>query len=853
MCRTRVRTPALIAAVLLWFGSEVPAGPAQDILLNEDWSFTLEDAAPPETGGSASTAWIDVDLPHTWNAADSRNKERPYHRGSGRYRKSLVIEPRLAGKRLYLYFEGANQVAEVAVNGRPAGRHVGGYSAFAFDVSDLVRIDEENEIEVRLDNRHDEDVPPLNADFTFYGGIYRDVRLLALEEVHFGLDDYAAREVRIVADPVSEARAAVRIDAGIANDARDSREVHVESTIADTAGAVVARGSVSAELAAGTVTPLRLGRFEVENPALWSPESPQLYRVTCTIRDDSGVLDRVTYPLGLRWLELDAERGFRLNGRPYRLFGSNRHQDYPGLGNALPDALHRRDLEIIKDNGFNFVRLAHYPQDPAVLETADEIGLLVWEEIPIVNLIGLSGEFRDNSTRMLKEMIRQHRHHPSVIFWGYMNEVTLVDPKPMPADYHEEVIELAKHLQATVHEEDPSRPTAMALSRDELGKAPPLQAVPDVVAFNLYFGWYYEELESLGSFLDDYHARHPDRPMFVSEYGAGSDERIHALEPEPFDFSTEYQQRFHEAAFSQILERPWLVGSAVWAQFDFGSDYRHDTKFGLNQKGLHYYDRSPKDVAWLYKARLDDEPVLHIAAGDWRRRAGSRSADAIMPVDVYSNEPSVELSVNGVSLGSRPVRGAVATWDISFAPGENRLAAHSANREDEVTVHYEDRRGFFDSGSATGALLVNAGGGEQFIDGDGRIWEADREYREGSWGHIGGEAERSHHRIYDTEDDPLYQTRRRAPHSWRFDVPDGHYRVGLRFAQLGNPQPGPSRFTVDVNGEPHDIGPVPPFTRRDVDVETAVTAGDGLVLRLPDGPDEPYLNGIVVERRTLQD
>lgn len=461
----RATVTTLVAAGLLFFGTNTAAEPRADRLLNKDWSFMLEDAEGHEP---ASSAWIDVDLPHTWNAADSRDKEKPYHRGAGHYRKSLLIEPDRAGKQLYLYFEGANEIAEVAVNGRMAGRHIGGYSAFAFDITDLARIGEQNEIGVRVDNRHDETIPPLNADFTFYGGIYRDVRLLALDDVHFDLDQYAATDLRIVAAPVSEARAAVRIDAGIANASASVRRVRVESTIEDPAGAIVGRDSTMTSVAAGAVSRVRLGQIQIEQPELWSPEYPHLYHVTCTISDDVGVLDRVTYPLGLRWFAFDAQHGFRLNGKPYRLVGTNRHQDYPGLGNALPNALHRRDLEIIKDNGFNFVRLAHYPQDPAVLEAADELGLLVWEETPIVNLIGLSDAFRANSERMLKEMIRQHRHHPSVIFWGYMNEVTLRDPEPMPNGYYDKVVDLAKHLDAVAHDEDPSRATVMALSRDEL-------------------------------------------------------------------------------------------------------------------------------------------------------------------------------------------------------------------------------------------------------------------------------------------------------------------------------------------------------------------------------------------------
>jgi beta-galactosidase len=849
--KQRLTTLAILAICMLWFLTDARASddPRRKISLNSDWSYSLEQPDRDGSAGLQSPTWQTIDLPHSWNAADSRNKTRPYHRGSGRYRKTLFIAPELAEKTLYLYFEGANQTSEVMVNGRPAGRHVGGYSAFAFDITDLVLPGEENEIEVRVDNRHDADVPPLNADFTFYGGIYRDVWLLALDDVHFNLDDYAATDLRIATVSVSDAQATIEVDAAIANASETRRRVQVDSSLVDAEGSVIAQSSVTTTLEPGDVSKLPLARFEIEEPELWSPETPYLYRVICTIRHGSHVLDRLQYPLGLRWIEFDAETGFRLNGKPYRLFGTNRHQDYPGQGNALPDELHRSDLRKIKDNGFNFLRLAHYPQDPAVLETADEIGLLVWEETPIVNVIGLSSGFRQNSTRMAREMVRQHRHHPSVIFWGYMNEVTLVRPDPLPENYYEEVLALAKHLNDVVREEDSTRPTVMALSYDELDNGVPLHEVPDILALNLYFGWYYGDLDSLGPVLDSYRRSHPEVPLFISEYGAGSDERVHALRPERFDFSTEYQQRFHEETFRQIRDRPWLIGSAVWNQFDFGSDYRQDTKFGINQKGLWYYDRKPKDIAWFYRAQLREEPVLHIAARDWRYRAGSRPADAIMPVRIYSNESPVELFVNGSSLGSKAVHDTTAVWNVEFAPGENLLSARSATREDKLSIDYEHRHPLFTEDPPPPVTLrINAGAAEQFIDREDRVWEADRAYVAGSWGYIGGDGERSHRKILGTDDDPLYQTRRVGSHTYRIDVPDGSYRLVLHLAKLTDKAPDTGAFRVDINGLTREMSDLAPFTRREIALSVAASGGQGLTIRLAGEAGDAFVNGIVVRK-----
>jgi beta-galactosidase len=342
-------------------------------------------------------------------------------------------------------------------------------------------------------------------------------------------------------------------------------------------------------------------------------------------------------------------------------------------------------------------------------------------------------------------------------------------------------------------------------------------------------------------------------PLFVSEYGAGSDERVHSRQPVSFDFSTEYQQRFHEAAFRQILDRPWLIGSAVWAQFDFGSDYRQDTKYGINQKGLWYYDRTPKDIAAFYRAHLRDEPVLHIAARDWRRRVGSRAGDTAMPVRIYSNEQSAELFVNGESLGAKNLQNRTAEWSVPFAPGENILAARSRQCEDQVRVFYEDRRALFAGRPAHGvALAVNAGGSEQYIGGDDLVWEADRAYERGSWGYVGGASGRSHHRIFETFDDPLYQTRRLGAHVYRFDVADGTYRVELHFARLKDSEGASDRdggnFSVNANGLVVSVGAAPPFTGRQVELLVAASGDRRVTLKLEDGSGEAYVNGIVIQR-----
>lgn len=775
--------------------------------LDGEWRYADGPRAGAEVIDHDDAGWTPVTLPHTWNAGDAFDKRKLYRRGEGWYRRTLELAPELRGKRLFVQFEGANQVADVFVNGRPLGRHVGGYTAFAFDATPYLRFDAPNVLAVRVDNRHDADIPPLNADFTFYGGIYRDVWLLATDPVHVDALDHAAPGLFVDTPRIDADRAVVRVRGAVVNDSDAPRRLRVVHRVLDPQGREVARMQSRLEVAAGGRAPFAAESPAIRKPQLWSPERPRLYRVETEVADAERVLDRVGTRFGMRWFRFDAQRGFFLNGKPYVLHGSNRHQDRAGRGNALSDAEHREDMRHVKDSGFDFVRLAHYPQDPAVLEAADELGLAVWEEIPVVNLITASPAFADNAERMLVEMIRQHYNHPSVLLWGYMNEAMQFRPKPEPPGYGADLLALARRLEARARVEDPFRATATAISFDEIDNGSGFQDIPRVLGLNLYFGWYYRDLQSLGPWLDEFHARHPDRPLFVNEYGADSDERIHARAPKPFDFSVEYQQRFHEESFAQLAARPWLAGSAVWNQFDFGSNGRQDSKFGLNQKGLQFHDRAPKDVLYYYRARLRDDPVLRIAAHEWTRRAGSRPADATQTITVYANVDEVELLHNGASLGRVRPENATARFAVTFANGDNRLEARGKRDgravQDGVVVAYEDRRPFFADGDhAVHEIAVNAGGSYAVVTEDGTVWEAGRAYEPGSWGHIDGRTVLSHHRIYGTDDDPLWQDTLAGARAWRFDVPDGEYELQLGFVEVEHDEPGARVFDVSVNGKP---------------------------------------------------
>ncbi|CAM5576043.1 glycoside hydrolase family 2 TIM barrel-domain containing protein [Rhodanobacter lindaniclasticus] len=803
----------LLAWLLSGWAAPVLAAPSvQDsprvsTSLASDWRYADGDPAGAQAPGFDDAGWQPVSLPHTWNADDAFDKRHPYRRGVGWYRRALDVPPPMRGRRVFLRFEGANQVAEVFVNGHAVGRHVGGYTAFAFDITPQLRFDAPNLLAVRVDNRHDNDIPPLEADFTFYGGLYRNVWLVATDPVHIDVLDHASPGVFIDTPRASAEAAVVRLRGSLVNQSAAAREVRVRHRLFDAEGREVARVATRLKLAAGAKAPFDETTPAIHHPRLWSPDSPNLYRAVTEVLDGDRVLDRVDNRFGVRWFHFDPDRGFILNGKPVPLHGSNRHQDLAGHGNALSDARHRRDVELVKGTGFNFLRLAHYPQADAVLDAADELGLAVWEEIPVVNLISTTPAFAEHAQTMLVEMIRQHYNHPSVVMWGYMNEVMQFRPKPEPPGYEADLLALARRLEARARQEDPSRATATAISFTEIDNGSGFQDIPQVLGLNLYFGWYYKDLASLGPWLDQFHARHPDRPVFISEYGADSDERVHARQPRAFDFSTEYQQRFHEANFAQMAARPYLAGTAVWAQFDFGSNGRQDSKFGLNQKGLYFYDRTPKDVAYYYRARLRDDPVLRIAAHEWTRRAGSDAHGASQAIKVYANVDEVELLHNGATLGRVRPENATARFEVNLVPGENRLEArgsrHGQAVRDSVVVDYDDRQPLFTGrGHLAREIAINAGGDYAVVTGDGTVWEADRAYAPGRWGHVGGHAVLTHHRIYDTGDDPLWQDTLAGADAWRFDVPDGDYALRLGFVEVEHDEPGARVFDVLVNDQP---------------------------------------------------
>ncbi len=887
MAHVTLYPPRVLLAALLSVTAQaqtIPAAKAANgdvrtrLEINDGWKYRAGGLNLAERPAMPDDDWERVKLPHTWNVTDPFDDAPSYNRGIGWYRRRIELDETLRGKRLYLHFEGVNQVADVFMNGAFVGQHKGGYSAFTIDITDEVKFGggaNENVIAVKVDNSHNPFIAPLSVGYALYGGIYRDVWLVATDPVHITMSDHGSSGVYLSTPAVSAASGSVRARGAVVNESTSARALRIVNTLLDARGTRVVEQSSA--VTAGATSEARWEQMLplVRNPHLWSPDDPYLYTIRTDVYDGSTLRDRVENSIGFRWFAFDAQTGFSLNGKKLRLRGTNRHQDFDGHGSALSNEIHVRDLESIKDMGANFLRLAHYPQDPAVLDAADRLGLLIWEEIPVVNYITVSPEFTNNSAMMLREMIRQHFNHPSVIMWGIMNEVFLWSPqgfrirKQLDTTYMSRTRDYARHLDSVVRAEDPTRVTTMAVHGSGDYDASGVAKVSQVVGQNIYSGWYSGVFADLGKQLDRRHAAHPAEVIFVSEYGAEDDYRVESLDPERFDFSGTWMRRFHESYLRQFNARPWLGGTAIWSQFDFSQPETGGSIPYMNQKGMARWNRIRKDVFYLYKANWNPAPMAYIASRGWTRRtgtnpgaaAGAGATTVTQPVDVYSNLPRVEFLANGRSLGVKaPDDVRRITWEVPFANGKNKLEVRGVgdrNRiEDTLTVEFTYRPPrLADPSVPFRELGVNTGGRTQYAEPGGPLWEGDREYTAGGFGYVGGES-----KIFDkdlairaSDDTPLYFSYLLGLDSYRMDVPDGQYDVELMFAEP-DAKPGDRIFGVTINGkqiaESLDLSKEHGIAKAVV-IRSSVTAtgGTGVDVRLSPIKGKPILNAIYVRKR----
>ena len=627
--------------------------------LNRKWAFSKEATCAPT---EISTKWNFVNLPHCFNAIDGQDGDADYYRGTAFYAKSIQQLDLPQADRYYLEINGANSSAKVHWNGKVIASHDGGYSTWRVDVTDEIAAT--NLIVLEVDNAPSTTVYPQNADFTFYGGVYRDVNLICVSESHFDLTYYGGPGIKVT-PTIDGNDAHVEVEVFVKNMGEGQ---YFQYTLIDGEGNAVAN-AVSTDTKFTTT---------IEHVHKWhGRKDPYLYTAEVNLVEGKEILDNVSTRFGCRSFEIDPDRGFILNGEEYPLRGVSRHQDRWGLGNALLPEHHKEDMELICEVGATTIRLAHYQHAQYFYDLCDEYGQIIWAEIPYIT--NHLNEGVENTRTQMMELIVQNYNHPSIVVWGLSNEINA------GTEADEQIIPNHHMLNDLCHRMDPTRLTTMAA----VSTAPthnPYISIPDTVSYNHYFGWYGGELEDYGPWFDKFHAEHPNQPIGCSEYGCEA-LNWHNSKPDAGDYSEEYQAVYHESLIRQLFPRKYLWATHVWNMFDFGADGRNEGgENGQNHKGLVTFDRSyKKDSFYAYKAWLNPEPMVHLCG----KRYVDRVED-VTKVTVYSNFPAVELFANGESLG---VKESVDHFFYFEVPnvGTTHLVAKAGDLTDESVIRKVDQ------------------------------------------------------------------------------------------------------------------------------------------------------------------
>lgn len=662
----------LIVLLLLWvspfvlFAREVKS-------LNEGWTFVKGFVKTGPVAGTSfgrQTPGDPVTLPHCYNAEDFQTEDT-YYRGYGTYTHLLEIPEDYTGKRIFLRFEGAGSVADVLVNSIFVGEHKGAYNAFTFEITDYVDPGE-NTLTVVCNNAPTFDVAPFGGDFNIYGGLYRNVWLEVTESTCIS-PLYFGSEGVLISQKTQRDRADL------------SAEIHL-STLSDYTGCEVRLAVLDADGRSvaetyfdrifNDVVTCRLG---IDNPHLWDGQAdPYLYHIVVTLLKDGKEIDLVEDNIGLRYYHVDREKGFFLNGKHLKLRGVSRHQDWDGIASALTKENHLTDFALFDELGANSLRLAHYPQARFMFEEADRRGYVVWEEIPFVGTWVANPAFEDNLELQLREMIAQNFNHPSICFWGLYNEIQAGTDK------------IVARLNSVAHEMDPDRLTTCAVYIDSSN-----EFIPDVMAFNKYYGWYYGKKTDLAPFLDEWHTAHPTASIGISEYGAGASPKMHVNRYDEDSFTVydsmgknhpmERQTDIHRVQWPVIAERDWIWGSYIWNMFDFGASGRFEGDSpNQNDKGLVTIDRKVrKDAFYYYKANWNKSvPTVHLCSKDFTERP-----DAVTDIIVFTTAPSATLYLNDKKVSQKKTDAyATVEWPgVELQQGANKIRIVTSQGEESAT------------------------------------------------------------------------------------------------------------------------------------------------------------------------
>ena len=620
--------------------------------INKDWLFIKNSSDVTNLEGG-----IKLDLPHTWNAEDGMDGGNDYFRGACVYSKTIKKADLEKADRYFLEINGANSSSDVYVDGNKLFHHDGGYSTFRVDLTDSLK--DESVLSIVVDNSPNDRVYPQMADFTFYGGLYRNVNIIAVNETHFDLEYFGSKGLKIT--PIVNGNdASVEVEVFAKNVKEGQKFVY---TIYD---------KEEKELQKIETTDTKVS-FEIKDVHLWNGrKDPYLYCCEVEIVDGGEVLDNVCSRFGCRYFEIDPDNGFILNGKEYPLRGVSRHQDRIGFGNALLPEHHKEDIDLILEVGATTIRLAHYQHDQYFYDLCDEVGLVIWAEIPYISKHLENG--RENTISQMTELIAQNYNHPCIVVWGLSNEIT------MGGDKDPDLIDNHRVLNNLVHDMDKTRLTTIACV-----SMCPMDAeyikIPNVVSYNHYFGWYGGDTSMNGPWFDKFHAKHPNIPIGVSEYGCEA-LNWHTSNPTQGDYTEEYQAYYHEELIKQLFTRKYIWATHVWNMFDFGADARSEGgENGQNHKGLVTIDRKyKKDAFYAYKAWLSDDPFVHVCG----KRYVDRVED-VTKITVYSNLPEVELFVNGVSVEKQTSDNHFFYFNVKNE-GETNIVAKAGDYVDQSVI-----------------------------------------------------------------------------------------------------------------------------------------------------------------------
>jgi beta-galactosidase len=791
--------------------------------LSQGWRFRYGDEpARVTTADFDDSAWEHVSIPHSWNRLGEYHSERTVEsntkQGVGWYRLAFVAPVPADGRRSYLQFDGVGTIADIWLNDTKIGQHRGAYSGFRFDVTEQLSATGRNLIVVKADNSKPapgsstQDVLPLVADFFFYGGIYRGVTLVEVDEIQIDMLDFGGPGVYARTLNVTEGHAAIAVHTRLRNQGRRRREITILTTILDADGEPVASACATATLAAGSTGDVNQ-QIDIAAPRLWNGRAdPYLYSVAVELREQGTVLDRVVQPLGIRTFHVDADQGFFLNGKHIQLHGVSRHQDRMGKGWALSSEDHTEDMALIAQIGANTIRLAHYQHAQEWVSLADEAGMIAWAEVSFVTAASWDGSPANeavmaNGRQQLIELIRQQYNHPSIVMWAVGNEP---DASAIFMKHEGPVhpLSLLSALNQLAKQEDPGRPTVFADCCEDsdwpwVKISQQLAGTADLIGYNRYYGWYYKKPADLGPTLDKFHAKHPDLPISVSEYGAGGALSQHTDNPEGGPVSSsgrphpqEYQSWYHEENWQALAQRRFVFATWVWNMFDFASDMREEGEsVDLNDKGLVSFDRKvKKDAFFFYQAHWSSEPVLHIT--------GRRYVDRAYPVTsvrIYTNAPGATLTVNGVSRGSADCSNRVCVWRaVKLNPGSNIVCASAVvngrTLTDSVTWNAPD---------ATTGLHINSGTLTGRMSG-GTLFGSDNFF-------VGGTARQLNTRAFGPQPAPkvvtgagdlaLHTSWREGSFAYELPLPQGKWTITVHSFEPDEMLAATRSFDILVNGK----------------------------------------------------